>query len=320
MNDLERALCPTTPADELDALLGQLNPPTCAQEVAAAVARNPNATAATLERLAVQYVADIEANPALPLLLLGADVGSLTENLANWSRNPAWLRIYAGSTHFGTLLGVAGNSVTGADVLDQLSHYENPFLRGIVARNRSTRPETLIRLAGSADEDDRSAAVKTGRLPYDVEERLASDPSELVRQSVADATTRADLLRRLATDRAHHVRVMVASNERTPAESLLLLASDSYDAVLLSLARNPQAPETALRMLAEKPRAQVQAIVAQHPRLPSASVRQLAEHTRSFVREEVAGRLDLSAELLHRLCNDPNERVRATACLRRGSG
>lgn len=171
-----------------------------------------------------------------------------------------------------------------------------------------------------------------GRAPQ--EPRLT--PSALIDQARAPHTP-SWLLGQLATE-SPELALAVAANPSAPPGLLRRLASRGEPALARAVCLNPSTPAHVAYRLAEQfvadfaatprgtslfsawpgvevrvPRAPILRALLGSPEAPAYWVRQAAEHPYPGVRAALAGRADLTPELLGRFLTDPDPRVRAAA-------
>lgn len=157
------------------------------------------------------------------------------------------------------------------DITEQLSEvarHPSPLIRQKVARHPATSLETLVYLSYDEDESVRASVAEChlhADLPWETVSRLARDKSALVRMCVVwqEAMT-AELLLRLAKDPDEHVRASVATTTLSD-EVLISLAEDESDDVRECLSRNDAAPLEAIRPIAENPKDENCEWAREHP-------------------------------------------------------
>jgi ABC-type cobalamin/Fe3+-siderophores transport system ATPase subunit/ethanolamine utilization microcompartment shell protein EutL len=198
------------------------------------------------------------------------------------------------------------------EVLGHLAADENRFVRGLVAKNASTKAELLGRLAA---EDEvhlvRKLAAENVNAPLEVLGRLATGRNRDLRMSVAaNEMASAEFLDRLAADLDSAVRWGVAVNAVTPPELLGRLAGDEDSEVRLGIAENPGTPAELLDRLAGDKDSHVRSNVAGNPGTSAELLDRLAADLDSAVRLGVAANEVTPAGLLGRLARDEDSNVR----------
>lgn len=170
-----------------------------------------------------------------------------------------------------------------------------------VATN-SSHPGVRWRVAG----DSRTAGGTRGAL--------SRDAAASVRAAAARTTTSVIDLERLAEDPDQDVRLSVASNAHTRPE-LLERMSHGNGFVMSQVAKNPSAPADTLRRLSEDTSTgnQTRAMVASNPSVPQDVLRRLAAESDDWVRQHAAKNTALTADLLDSLARDSNPSVRRAA-------
>lgn len=130
-----------------------------------------------------------------------------------------------------------------AMVVDRIGDPSAWYMNRLVAEHLNASQETLVRLAGDANEDVREQVAANLNTSQETLLRLAGDPNRYVRGRVAEspnASKRA--LEVLADDVEPWVRGQVAANSNTPKATLALLADDYEPVVYEAAAANPNTP------------------------------------------------------------------------------
>jgi len=212
----------------------------------------------------------------------------------------------------------------------------DPAVRGVVARNRSTSDATLARLATDANDRVLTGVAERRTLPYIVAEQLAQGralgrallaqrPALDERHLDALAADSVDAMRRrmacrpdlppelvakLAADQSDQVRAAVAARHDLDVETLTTLAVDGSEHVRVAAAENKGLPRVLIPALAQDVAPEVRRRVAARPGLPRRWVEALGADSCDAVRVAVASRRALAPELLEALCRDVNSDVR----------
>lgn len=137
-----------------------------------------------------------------------------------------------------------------AEVLTMLSNDPFGYIRGAVARNRSTPPEVLTKLSTDSDPDVRRGVAFNFETPAATAEVLATDTDYDVRVAISkrpDVTpTALDLL---ASAPEPGIRLAIAGNANAPASALIRLATDAKPEIQSAVVRNPGATTEVLLVL-----------------------------------------------------------------------
>ena len=146
-------------------------------------------------------------------------------------------------------------------------------------------------------------------------ERLAGDPEVDVRRSVAhNAAASPEVLRTLAADSDDLTRSYVGGNENTPADVLEGLVDRwrerEWVGLLVSIGKNASCPPELLARLATRNEADLALAVAQNRRTPSESLARLGSHAETDVRRAVARNKETPSGALVELATDGDRYVR----------
>jgi len=192
------ALHKRTPPDILDQLEEEI-------ERSVWIARNPNTSPATLERLSLSEIGDRRL---------------LTEALLS-------------------------NRNTPPAVIDRLAHNEAPHIRSLVAEHPRILPPILDRLAKDQHVEVRWGVARNPNASPELLDRLSRDKDTWVRRTVArHPNASPGLLDRLSMDEDGGVRQRVAENPYTSPAILKRLAFDKDQQVVESALQNPSLPDT----------------------------------------------------------------------------
>lgn len=158
------------------------------------------------------------------------------------------------------------------DVMEALKVKMNYYLAKPVSA------ETLAALVNSifslSSEEAFAADSNKELAPHEVHVRyvLACNPH-----------TSPAVLRKLAHEKNHRVRIKVAENPQTPQDVLEEMSRDEHPDVRLGVSENPAAPESLLEKLAKDSSEDVRMGIAENPRIPSHILRLLEEDENTFV-------------------------------------
>ncbi|HBU42899.1 MAG: hypothetical protein CMH37_14390 [Microbacterium sp.] len=149
----------------------------------------------------------------------------------------------------------------------RLAQEEDPVLLEAIARNPRTPPELMpelvLAILDTAGEDLLRDYAKEASTPADVLRRLAEHTSASVRFAVASrSATPSDVLKILALDSAPNIRAAAARIQGMPVSSLVNLVADADNAVRKAVAGNVSMPPELLMRLAVDDVADVVAAVA----------------------------------------------------------
>jgi hypothetical protein len=170
-------------------------------------------------------------------------------------------------------------------------------------------------LAASRRVADRAAAAGRPDTTPDLLDRLAGDPSAVVRRAVAQRAGSHAVLRRLATDPDRRTRQAVVENPRCPPPVLAVLADDADRPVRWSVPQHAGAGDEDLQaVLARNADATVRALLAERRDLAPATARTLAGDPVAEVRHRLAARTT-DPGLVTLLVADPAPHVRAGLAL-----
>jgi hypothetical protein len=112
-------------------------------------------------------------------------------------------------------------------------------------------------------------AIATSTKSSELLETLATDPSEDVREAVADnPRASAGLLDSLAGDTVPAVRMAVASNANVSASALEKLATDSVNYVRWGVAHNLKTPSNLIELLIKDPDRHISDEARKNPNAP----------------------------------------------------
>jgi pentose-5-phosphate-3-epimerase len=225
---------PHTPAEALEQLSHDkarfsdwLSSSTSTPDIRIAVAINPSAPIETLKRLAEDKTKDWEGIYTVRQAVVSNRIFPKKSKMAD-----------------SMVIKVATSSHTPADVLRQLSKYNNNGVRMAVAENHNTPTNLLMQLAMNKDDSIRSGVLfhnpnypaRNPSTSLELLQRLSQDKNAIIRHDVAqNPSMPAEILRQLAQDttitwwRSCPVNLSVAENPSTPADVLTQLAQDKMN-------------------------------------------------------------------------------------------
>ena len=190
-------------------------------------------------------------------------------------------------------------------------------------RNRDDRSAVEQRLRAQARDtrfEVRSRAASNHLTPADVLVDLATDPSAIVRRSVA---TRPELpvaaLWAMAHSLDEDVRAVAASRRDAPIELVVSLRNDPSENVRGGLAGNETTPIEVLEAFAGDTSELVQMSLVRNPRVPHAVVRRLLVEGIPRVCMLALSRCDLSDEDYALIARHPRYAVRSLLIAHKGT-
>jgi hypothetical protein len=208
------------------------------------------------------------------------------------------------STEF-IALRVAGNPSATAETLAELA--KNPRNHRSIVDNPNASADTLQELAKSEDRDIAYRAAKNlGAM------KNANDPSVYAREYAAKYSAPKHILVKLASDPEESVRETVAANSGTPPATLSELATQS-ERIKMAVAGNPSASIPTVDLLSRDEDPKVRGAVARNVYRQSAVLERLASDPDPSVRMQLTENLASPRTLLQRLTSDPDEAVRQSA-------
>jgi hypothetical protein len=207
---------------------------------------------------------------------------------------------------------VANNKSTPSNLLVKLSSDENVDVRINVAKNVNTPQDVLTKLSSDDDNHVRKAVAENVKTPVEVLSKLSSDIDKNVRARVAhNVNIPPEALVKLSSDKKILVRINVIENENTPFKVLDDLSSDKEVSIRMSVAKNVGANSLKiLDKLSYDEHASVRAIIASNLATPKSVLDRLSDDADAIVRTNVAINQNTSPETLDKLSNDKNDTVR----------
>ena len=178
-------------------------------------------------------------------------------------------------------------------------------------------PESVqARLAADSDGWTRSRLVQNSfsPLPLRLMRRLAFDTEHEVRMSVARRVEHPALVAMLARDASWLTRRDAAANLSCPAQMLGVLAGDVSPDVRLAVSRRGDCPPDALVALAADTERHVRSSVAAHQSSPAAALRLLAGDPDPKVRAAVSVHRNSPSAAVERIAGDLFDSGGATRC------
>lgn len=145
-----------------------------------------------------------------------------------------------------------------------------------------------------------------------IRRRLAQDPDDEVRSTVAYHTANPEIAASLVDDEAASRNVL--SNLATPARALTRLLEKSPD-LASQVAAHPNATSDLLRKIASSPTPGSQKSVARHPKSDANALAMIASEADALVRQLVAAHRNASADVLTQLGGDDDELVRTIVAM-----
>lgn len=280
---IARAADEHTPKEELAVL------PRFDVRLRQALSRNPQAPESVLDSLSDDPLMDVRLgvllNPSSPN-------SALERRLPEQSLRPVIRRHprYAGGVQE-KLNKIeyreARNEKATPEMLTSLSLSDSAKVRRAVAKHAQTQSETLLALAGDAEEGVRRAVVdrpkELGMLGLPLQWQLAQDPSPLIRQVLAwredlAPETMQRLIQTSGTDES--ILISIVSHPAVSAEVLNLLAQTSSVEVRERVATHQLTPIPTLMQLAYDPQEEVQYALLSNPQCTAAVLLNLVRHPR----------------------------------------
>jgi len=149
------------------------------------------------------------------------------------------IKRYKGITMINTeALELIQNENTSADILDQLSNDENPFIRVRVAAHINTSSETLVRLSKDETPLVKQFVAEHLNTPTDTLVELSKD-SDMSYWIAGNPNSPVALLNQFSENENENIRSSVAVNPSTPAETLDKLMIDENEDVRAAVMKNP---------------------------------------------------------------------------------
>jgi len=174
-------------------------------------------------------------------------------------------------------------------------------------------------------EDDEEFLKKFGKINLvqdgKFEEEFMDDPDDRVRQALASRTSNIEILKKLTKDKSWRVRCNIIGNKHVTEEILRDLAKDEdelvKDAVVKSLRSDAWALTTVI--LDERidlvKRARILGDALRTLRLHEPAIRKIIENSDFFIKKRIAAIEETPPEILDKLSNDEDWRVRENVAL-----
>lgn len=195
---------------------------------------------------------------------------------------------------------------------DELLEIGDRAIQQCIAKNASTPPTTIVRLAGSSDTDIRAAAASSINIPQDICEELAEDKELRVRSNLAGNHHASQFaLRKLASDENEYVQRDAISNPNIDSQFLIEQASSADEWMRSSAARNISLPVATLVALSRDGSDLVREMAATNPNLPIEDLIRLCEDASFKVRQRAFSTKRLTDEELMQLPPETSSHVAA---------
>jgi predicted DNA-binding WGR domain protein len=242
-----------------------------------AIARNPNATGAILDKLFAgsdeRIFRELAGIPSAPADVINRLAKHKDDNVCcSVASNPSApadvLNRLAKHKDDYVRCSVASNPSAPFGCLEELSHDKDVWVRRAVAKNPATPIATLEVLAKDSDEWLLQSLASNPSVPSTVLDVLGKKPT-LLRHVASNPSAPDALLEACSTNVDVNIRWAAARNPSASPSILEALSRDASAYVLRAVAMNPSSPQQLLTRMAHDGPYEIEVAVAMNPSAPA---------------------------------------------------